>query len=108
MDIQAPKDLTLLTHLRIFSGQKTSLHPALEPILKTPVFLLLSRRPEIELNCSKSYRAAVKYSLESSRIIVASLANWLIFISSPCTEISLIALFCLIFSAKSSTQRIKM
>ena len=75
MDFQTPKDLTLLTHLRFFSGQKTSLHPALEPVHKTPVFLLLSRKPEIELNCTKSCRAAVNDSLEPSRIIVASSAN---------------------------------
>ena len=72
------------------------------------VFLLLSFKPDIVLNSSKSCRALVRDFSEPLRISVVSSAYWLILISLPLIKIPSIALFVLILSADISTQSKKM
>ena len=73
-----------------------------------PLFLLLSFRPDIVLNNSKSCRAPVRDFSEPLRISVVSSAYWLILISLPLIKIPSISLFVLILSANISTQSKKM
>ena len=75
-----------------------------------PLFslILLSFRPDIVLNSSKSRGASVRDFSEPLRISVVSSAYWLTLISFPLIKIPSISLFVLILSANISTQSKKM
>ena len=108
VDIQTPRTFTLFSaHLKCFSGKSFSFFPAIDPIHRASVFVLLSLRPDTLPNLSIVSRVADKASLVPLRMKVVSSAHWLILISVLLTQIPLTFLLDLMALAKISADSIK-
>ena len=105
---QTPGNFTLFSgHLKFFSGKSFSLLPAIEPIHKASVFLLLSLRPDSLPKFSIVLSVANKDSFVPLSIKVVLSGYWLILISDFFIVIPLISLLDLIALARISADRIK-